>query len=117
MCTWAALETIDYFIDSIVDYNIERQDYIKLNNIHFPRECFKIKTGMNRLRGNFSNDPENRAKGNLCVGCGEEKEVNLHVMNCSSYSDLKIGRDLANSTDLVGFFQKVMARRLKLEGK
>ena len=67
---------------------------------------------MNKLKGNFKHDK--RITDLCCVACGQEEEVNSHVVSCPRYADLKQGRDLSKNMDLVYFFRDVMARRDKL---
>ena len=66
---------------------------------------------MNPLKGNFKQMYRNSPGGVLCVACGEEEEVNSHVMICGDYADLRQGKDLKNNIDLVNYFREVMARR------
>ena len=74
------------------------QDYLRKNNLHFSREAFKIKTGMNQMRGNFKNKYLKEWEGGtLCIGCGQEKEVNSHLILCNAYQDLRVGQNMDSS--------------------
>ena len=59
---------------------------------------------MNPLKGNFKQMYRNSPGGVFCVACGEEEEVNSHVMICGDYADLRQGKDLKNNIDLVNYF-------------
>ena len=99
---------------SIIDDDFKLQDYMLTNSFLDIREIFRIKTRMNKLKGNFPSDPKHKVDGGMaCVGCGNIniKETNSHVTKCDAYADLLVGRDLACDSDLVGFFKAVMARR------
>ena len=51
--------------------------------------------------------------GSLCVACGQEEEVNSHVIKCGEYKDLRRDKDLNSDMDLVDYFREVMRRREK----
>ena len=96
----------------LVDDHFEVQSYMKTNSLRDIREIFRIKTRMNHLKANFPSDPKHRKEGGMvCIGCGADKETNIHVTECVAYADLLVGRDLREDVDLVGFYRDVMARR------
>ena len=68
--------------DDIKEDDFKLQDYFKDLNLYEARELFKIKSNMNKVRGNYKNMPENKAAGWICVGCTQEAELNSHIMTC-----------------------------------
>ena len=54
------------------------------------------------------------SEGLSCVACGEEIEVNSHVMVCPKYVDLRENKDLSKGDDLVEYFWRVMDRRMDI---
>ena len=97
--------------EDMKDEEIKLQDYFVDLNLYEARERFKIKSNMNKIRGNFKNIPGNRAAGWTCVGCKLAVEVNSHIMTCSYYEEDKFGLNLDTDKGLVDFFRRVMDRR------
>ena len=95
----------------LVTEDCSLKSYFREKSLTTTREMFRIRTNMNKLRGNFKHDKANMRTGVKCVACGLEEEVNSHVMVCLAYQDLKQGRDFMNNLDLVKYFRDVMARR------
>ena len=48
-------ESIKFKCYAIKDDKFELQEYMKDKSLHNVRDLFRIKTGMNKLRGNFPN--------------------------------------------------------------
>ena len=65
--------------------------YVTELTLQEARERFRIRTDMNKIRGNYSNVLTNKMNKLVCVGCDVEgdKEVNSHVMECPAYQDLR----------------------------
>ena len=99
-------------VQDLVTENVSLKSYFKEKSLSSTREMFRIRTNMNKLKGNFKHDKRNADA--LCVACGKEEEINSHVMYCPSYADLKQGRDMSKNMDLVYFFRDIMKRREKL---
>ena len=95
----------------IMEDDFKVQDYISMNNLHEGRECFRIKTAMNDLRGNFPNKVRKEDKGFMLCSCKMTRETSAHVMECSEYDDIREDLDLCKDQDLIMYFRRVMRRR------
>ena len=47
-------------VKHLIDEDCELKPYLKSLTVHQARDLFKIRTNMNRLRGNFKNDKKTR---------------------------------------------------------
>ena len=99
-------------VQDLVSENCSLKSYFSEKSLSDTRDMFRIRTNMNKLKGNFKHDKRNADV--RCVACGHKEEINSHVVECLEYADLKVGRDLSNNKDLVNFFKDIMARREKL---
>ena len=95
----------------LVSESCNVKDYFRSKSLSVTRDIFRIRSSMNPLKGNFKQMYRNSPGGVLCAACGEEEEVNSHVMSCGDYADLRQGKDFKNNIDLVNYFREVMARR------
>ena len=84
---------------------------MKALTLHEAREYFKIRSNMNRLRANFKQDKANKINNYMCVGCGEEQEINAHVLVCKTYEQFRNGMDIHSDRELVAYFCRVMQYR------
>ena len=91
----------------------EIKDCLK-GSLAVARDLFRIRIHMNDMRVNQRNNTANKKAGYVCVGCQAEEENNQHVRVCPSYTDLRAGKDLNLSTDLVKYFREVMAKRMEI---
>ena len=97
----------------LVEDDCKMKDYLK-GDLTPARELFRIRVMMNDLRGHFKGMVGNKKVNFKCVGCEKEVENNIHVTECPTYSDLRVGKNLSRDEDLLSYFRLVMeARRMK----
>ena len=104
-------------LSNIIDDDCRLKNYFSDKSLHFVRDLFKIRTNMNKIRGNYKNDPNIVRSGIKCMACGYNSEVNSHIVDCFGYTDLRVGKDLRIDKDMVNFFREVMVRRTTLENR
>ena len=100
--------------EGMKDEDCEIKPYLKDLTLYEARELFKIKTNMNKIRGNYKNMSEHKAARWLCVGCQLEVEVNSHILSCKFYEDDQAGLELDTDRGLVEFFRRVMKKRMDI---
>ena len=76
---------------ALINDDVRLKNYMKMKNVSSTREIFRIKTNMNKIRGNYKNDFNMVKDGVMCVGCGKVEEVNSHLVTCQAYEDLRTG--------------------------
>ena len=103
--------------ENMKDEDCRIKPYFKELTLYEAREMFKIKTNMNKIRGNYKNMRDNKTARWLCVGCNVEVEVNSHIRSCKFYEDDKSGLDLDTDQGLVEFFRRVMKKRMHILDK
>ena len=99
-------------VQDLVSENCSLKSYFTEKSLSAARDLFRIRTNMNKLKGNFKHDKRNPDV--RCVACGQAEEINSHVVDCAEYADLKVGKDLSINKDLALFFKDVMDRRDKI---
>ena len=109
------MESLSKMSDRIAE-DCKMKEYMKNNLVSVVRDIFRIRTNMNQLRGNFKNDYKLTKQGSRC-NCGLEEENNKHIMECSLYYDIRVGKDMSCDKELVEFFRAVMDRRRKKDEK
>ena len=94
-----------------------RKEYVEQKCIEEVRIFYRTRFGQRPFAGNFSHDRKFTNTGWLCR-CGQEKEKEMHIISgsCPVYSDIreKFG-NLQNDSDLVDFFNQVLARRDRID--
>ena len=88
------------------------KEYLETRSIADCRMLFRLRTEMVDLKDNM----RKRYKGynNICEACQENvPESQTHVMVCSSYRDIRVGKDLSDNRDLVKYYREVLLRREK----
>ena len=74
---------------------------------------FKIKSFMvPTVKVNFMNDKNYASDNYKCWDC-EYVDTQRHIENCESYEDYRKDIDLNDDSDLVTYFQRVIAHRLE----
>ena len=93
------------------------KDYIKQKSINKVRDTFATRVMMLKFAGNYSHDERFRKSNWLCEACDLQiTEDQVHITQCSGYTDLKVSRDIEfNNDDLVSFYQDVLARRDEID--
>ena len=93
------------------------QEYFKGKSVENTRMAFKIRSKMvTEIPGNVKNRYKNKKEELVCKYCSKNEELSQsHVLECSAWVELKSGLDLNNIMDLVIFFRKMLAERVKLE--
>ena len=116
-----------------IDYNqcleekFEMKHYFKTLNIQEAHLCYKIKYFLvPTVSLNFKNDKTFRAQNYLCQDClteelaedgkstttlGFQNSQDHLVYECSANEDLKEGKSLDRTQDLVLFFKQILERR------
>ena len=103
-------------VKHLVNEDFERKDYIKKNNIYEARTMFKLRSKMVEVKMNYKSDPRNSKELWRCDSCKSGAlESQTHVLYCTAYSDLRIGKNLEDMDHLVKYFSDVMAIRSKLQ--
>ena len=54
-----------------------------------------------------------KGKDMRCEGCKQDIDTQSHVLVCNTYSDLRVNMDLSDEDDMIGYFRKVLKRRMK----
>ena len=88
------------------------KEYLETRSIADCRMLFRLRTEMVDLKDNM----RGRYKGynTNCEACQENvPESQTHVMVCSSYRDIRVGKDLSDNRDLVKYYREVLLRREK----
>ena len=86
------------------------KEYMERKAIADSRLIFRMRTEMVKLRDNM----RNMYKGDLvnCQACSMGvPESQTHVMFCTGYEDLRLGKDMREDKDLVSFFRDVLKMR------
>ena len=100
--------------EDMKDEEIKLQDYFDNLTLYEARECFKIRSNMNKIRGNYKNMATNKQAGWRCVGCNLEVELNSHVMICGAYEDDRSDLEMNTDKGIVEFFRRVMKKRMTI---
>ena len=82
-------------------------EYMNDKSLENARMAFRIKSGMvNNIKMNFKGSYKHNLK---CEKCElEEDETQCHAMICSGWADQRNGLDLANMSDMVVFFRRIL---------
>ena len=95
----------------------EVQDYMKGKSVENIRVAFRIRCEMvQEIRGNFKD--KFRRKGGesaiLCPECpAQETETQSHCIVCPRWESIRSGLELTKMDDMVVFFQKILAERMR----
>ena len=88
------------------------KEYLETRSIADCRMLFRLRTEMVDLKDNM----RGRYKGynTNCEACQENvPESQTHVMICSAYRDIRLGKDLNDNRNLVKYYREVLLRREK----
>ena len=100
---------------SIMKNELEKKNqYFHSETVQNGRILFRFRCDLIEAKCNFKNKAEYKAEKFLCDSCETEQDENTHVLYCSSYQDLRAGKDLQSDHDLACYLQKVMQIRTKL---
>ena len=102
-------------LEGIVKDNLEIKEYFKFRNLEDTRVMFRLRTRMLELKANQKNNPTFRKEGWKCDGCKQEIENEKHVMECTSYDHVRVGKKLEVDKDLISYFKEVM--KIKMRNK
>ena len=95
--------------------SLEPQPYLKSMSTANARLRFKIWARMTpTVRMNFRNNREYRCKGWACPDC-QAPDTQEHVLACNAYSSMREEKNIEDDSDLVEYFNLVIAHRLKQE--
>ena len=86
------------------------KDYMMSNSLADSRIIFRLRTEMMDLKDNM----RNRYMGTNvnCEACDSNiAESQLHVMTCSGYAELRMGKDMNKNEDLAAYFRGVLVLR------
>ena len=88
------------------------KDYMGKKVLKDVRDIFRARTQL--LEGIKANH-KNMYKGKdmRCEGCKQDIDTQSHVLVCNTYSDLRVDMDLSDEDDMIGYFRKVLKRRMK----
>ena len=109
-------------IDSFSSEPFEVQPYFKQLNVPDSRFKFKLKSRVTaKIANNCHNDKRFKAIGYRCIGClrdqpiRENHEISLdteeHILNCNSYSHLRLNKQMDRDTHIIEYFRQVIALR------
>ena len=88
------------------------KDYMMLNSLADSRIIFRLRTEMMDLKDNMRN--RYRGTNVNCEACDSTTaESQLHVMTCSGYAELRMGKDMGKNEDLAAYFRGVLLLREK----
>ena len=80
--------------------------------------CYPItlKDALQNIPGKpLTTGPTFRKEGWKCDGCKQEIENEKHVMECTSYDHVRVGKKLEVDKDLISYFKEVM--KIKMTNK
>jgi len=97
-----------------IDEKFMIKEYLKYMNLDDARTKFKLRTQMLDVKFNYKHMPQNEKSLWKCDSCQTPIESQSHIMWCPSYSELRIGKDINNDSDLIEYVKKVMKIRDKL---
>ena len=93
----------------------ERKDYFRTKNIHQARTMFKVRTKMLDFKMNYSHDPKYSRELWRCDSCKSgDLESQSHVLYCTAYKELRMGKAPHRGEDLVTYFTDVLSIRTQL---
>ena len=98
-------------IDRIKEDNpTEPKSYLKQKSLADSRLIFRMRTEMVDIKDNMRN--KYKGPGVNCDACNMKlAESQIHVMACTGYEDLRVGKDMMNDGDLVKYFREVLLIR------
>ena len=99
-------------LEGLVNSDCGLKDYMGKKVLKDVRDIFRARTQL--LEGIKANH-KNMYKGKdmRCEGCKQDIDTQSHVLVCNTYSDLRVDRDLSDEDDMIGYFRKVLKRRMK----
>ena len=95
--------------------HFQTQEYIKTMNVTEARLNFKMRSHMLNVKFNYSHDKNHSKDLWKCDSCETSIDTQSHILWCPSYSDLRIGKNIDDDSDLIEYIKKVMSVREKLK--
>ena len=93
------------------------QNYMEGKSIDNCRMAFRIRCELvSELKGNFKDKCRRRGgdQALICEDCdSEQTQTQNHCLECPKWEELRRGMDVSKIEDLVQYFQKLLAERLK----
>ena len=94
----------------------EAKDYMRKKSLADCRIIFRVRTEMIDIKDNMRG--KYKGKNINCETCDMKvAESQGHVMVCSGYQELRIGRDMEQDGDLAAYFRDVLLEREKIKLK
>ena len=111
-------------IDSFSSEAFGVQSYFKQLSVSDSRFKFRLKSRVTaKVANNYHNDKRFKAIGYRCIGCLRDQpirddfEISLdteeHILNCNSYSHLRLNKQMDIDTHVIEYFRQVIALREK----
>ena len=111
-------------IDSFSSEPFGVQSYFKQLSVSDSRFKFRLKSRVTaKVANNYHNDKRFKAIGYRCIGCLRDQpirddfEISLdteeHILNCNSYSHLRLNKQMDIDTHVIEYFRQVIALREK----
>ena len=104
-------------LDKILDDDPTKpKDYMMENSLADSRIIFRLRTEMLDVKDNMRN--RYRGTNVSCEACDTNMaESQVHVMTCSGYAELRMGKDMSKNEDLAAYFRGVLLLREKRKKK
>ena len=97
-------------VKELAEERFERKSYFDNKVIEEVRTEFKMRAKVLKCKMNFPSDKKFSADLWRCEDCGMVDTM-AHVLYCRAHRDLREGRDINNSRDVVSYYMEVMKRR------
>jgi hypothetical protein len=98
-------------IDELCGETFESKPYLKELSMRDARLFFQSRAKMLRtIKMNFRNHPQCLKEALRCSGCSllDSQE---HLRWCTSYGELRMGKNLLNDKDLVSYYREILKQR------
>ena len=98
---------------NIVDEKFECKQYLSTLPLEKAPSLFKHKYKMTEnVKINYKNDQEYSNSLWRCSSCSNQ-DTESHLLWCQGFSDMRIGLNLKDDSDLCSYLQKIFAERCK----
>ena len=97
-------------VKDLAEEKFERKEYFQNKVIEEVRTQFKMRLKMLKCKEFYRSDPKFSADLWKCDDCGRVDTM-VHILHCPAHQDLREGRDIRESSDIVRYYVEVMRRR------